>query len=97
MWINPNTGKGWTDAEEAAFAQIMAAGRLERLPAIRLYRRCRCALNRALQIASESSELKGKRNVSGRHAQRLKGQFVRLNRHEANRLASSEENHVHAL
>ena len=41
----------WTPEEEAAFARLMKVGPLERLPAIRLYRRCRGNLDRALRIA----------------------------------------------
>ena len=95
MWINPKTGLGWTDEEETAFAEIMAAGQIERLPAIRLYRRCRSNLNRALEYARETAGLKAKR--SGGVTKRLKGQFVRLNRSLANPRASSEENHAHTL
>ncbi len=40
MDINPNTGKGWTDAQEATFAEIMAASRLNRIQAIQLWKRC---------------------------------------------------------
>jgi hypothetical protein len=43
----------WTDSEEAAFVQLMAAGKLERMAAIRLYRRCKDDLVKALQIARE--------------------------------------------
>jgi hypothetical protein len=42
----------WTDAEEKAFSQLMAAGRLERLPAIRLFRRCKSRLEKAMPIAT---------------------------------------------
>lgn len=52
MWMNPKTGKGWTDQEEAVFAQIMACW-LERLPAIRLYRRCGTDLGKAVRYAKE--------------------------------------------
>ena len=41
----------WTDEQESAFASIMAAGNLERLDAIRLYRRNRENLSRSLAIA----------------------------------------------
>lgn len=41
----------WTQQEEAASAEIMAAGQLQRMPAIQLYRRCRARLALALQIA----------------------------------------------
>lgn len=95
MWINPNTGLGWTGEEEAAFAAIMATGQLERLPAIRLYRRMRGNLNRALTLCRETAGLKAQR--SGRTPKRLKGQFVRLNRSLTNPRGSSEANHAHAL
>jgi hypothetical protein len=52
------TLQGWTAAEESesAFAQIMQVGHLDRLPAIRLYRRSG-GLNRALVIdRAEASE-----------------------------------------
>jgi hypothetical protein len=45
------TLQGWTVAEESAFAQIMQIGHLDRLPAIRLYRRSG-ELNKALVIAA---------------------------------------------
>jgi hypothetical protein len=51
MWINPKTDKSWTDEEECAFAEIMAAGKLERLTAIRLYRRFKGDLQKALKSA----------------------------------------------
>jgi hypothetical protein len=41
----------WTPDEEQAFARLMQAGRIERLPAIRLYRRCNGDLTRALAVA----------------------------------------------
>jgi hypothetical protein len=44
----------WTAAEESAFAQIMAAGGLLRLESIRLYRRSRGDLAKALQIAADN-------------------------------------------
>ena len=45
--------QGWTAAEESAFQQIMAVSDLDRLPAIRLYRRCKDNLAKALQIAKD--------------------------------------------
>lgn len=45
--------KEWTAAEESAFRQIMTVSDLERLPAIRLYRRCKSNLAKALQIAKD--------------------------------------------
>lgn len=52
MWINRKTGKCWTDEEEADFAQIMIAGNLPRMPAIRLYRRFNSNLEKALKYAA---------------------------------------------
>jgi len=46
-----NETPSWTQQEEAAFAQIMAAGDLPRIRAIQLYRRCKSRLALALQIA----------------------------------------------
>jgi hypothetical protein len=42
----------WNQQDETAFAELMRVGRLERLPAIRLYRRCGDNLARALGVAS---------------------------------------------
>jgi hypothetical protein len=41
----------WTLVEEDAFSQLMKAGRMKRMEAIRLYRRCKDNLNRALSVA----------------------------------------------
>lgn len=49
--MNPNTGKGWTDAEEATFAEIMRIGRMERIRAIQLFRRCKSDHAKALRLA----------------------------------------------
>jgi hypothetical protein len=43
--------ENWSAAEESAFAEIMRVGHLDRLPAIRLYRRSG-ELNKALVIAA---------------------------------------------
>ena len=43
----------WTAEEESAYKQIMQAGNLARLPAIRLYRRCGCDTVKALRIAKQ--------------------------------------------
>lgn len=56
MWVNPRTGKGWNDEEEAAFAALQEAGRLKRLEAIRLYRRMGCDLAKALKYARQMSD-----------------------------------------
>jgi hypothetical protein len=50
MDINPNTGKGWTDAGEAAFAEIMRIGRMERIKAIQLFRRCKSDHAKAIRV-----------------------------------------------
>jgi hypothetical protein len=42
----------WTPAEEEAFSQLMEIGRLKRMEAVRLYRRCKGNLNRAISIAA---------------------------------------------
>jgi hypothetical protein len=51
MNINPRTGKGWTDAEEATFADIMRIARLERIAAIQLFRRCKSNHTKAVKLA----------------------------------------------
>ena len=81
MWVNPRTGKGWTDEEERAFAQLMAAGGLERMEAIRLYRRFKCDLKRALQYATGRNEGAAAKKRDGK---RFKGMFLRSERSEAN-------------
>ena len=57
MYLNPETGKGWTPEEESAFAQIMRSGDVERLPAIRFWKRCRKDLGKALRLAKETYAL----------------------------------------
>jgi hypothetical protein len=42
----------WTATEEKAFAQLMEAGRLERVPAIRVYRRYKGNMTRAMGLAT---------------------------------------------
>ncbi len=42
----------WTADEENAFAEVMAAGRMDRISAIRLFRRSAGNLGRALAIAT---------------------------------------------
>jgi len=51
--INQKTGKGWTDAEEAAFAKIQQTSRLNRIEAIKLFRRFKGDVPRALAIAKQ--------------------------------------------
>ena len=57
MWINPNTDKGWTDEEEAAFARIQKCSRLNRIEAIQLYRRVNDDTVKALAIAKSNYPL----------------------------------------
>lgn len=52
--MNPNTGKGWTDTEEATFADIMRVGRLTRIKAIHLWARCRRDPAKAVRSAREN-------------------------------------------
>ena len=54
MDMNPNTGKGWTDAEEATFAEIMRIGRMERIKAIQLFRRCKSDHAKAVKLARDN-------------------------------------------
>ena len=78
-------GKGWTDEEEVAFAQIMEAGGLERLPAIRLYRRLGSDLKRALKYAESRQETVAAKNRGGK---RLQGRFLRSESSQANAVRS---------
>jgi hypothetical protein len=57
MYRNAETGKGWTPDEESAFEQIARAGDIERLSAIRLWKRCRQDLTKALRLAQETYAL----------------------------------------
>jgi hypothetical protein len=79
MWTNPRTGKGWTDEEESSFLQVIAAGSIKRMEAIRLYRRMKADLKRALTHARERGE--GKESV----AMRFKGQMQGQNQSETKR------------
>jgi hypothetical protein len=45
----------WTPVEEDAFSQLMQAGRMKRLEAIRLYRSCKDNLKRASSIAATNA------------------------------------------
>ena len=54
MWTNVRTGKGWTDAEETTFAEIMRTGNLTRIKAIQLFKRCKSNPARALELAREN-------------------------------------------
>jgi hypothetical protein len=45
----------WTAVEEDALTQLMQVGRMKRMEAIRLYRRCRNNLTRALMIATSDA------------------------------------------
>lgn len=45
----------WTQAEEDAFSQLMQVGRMARMEAIRLYRRSKNNLKRALSIAAANA------------------------------------------
>ena len=51
--INPKTGKGWTDEEESAFTEIQKCSRLNRIEAIKLFRRFKGDVPRALAIAKQ--------------------------------------------
>jgi hypothetical protein len=45
----------WTPAEEDAFSRLMEIGRMKRMEAVRLYRRCKDNLKRALSIAAANA------------------------------------------
>jgi len=50
--LNEEKMDTWTHAEEDAFSQMVQAGRMKRMEAVRLYRRCKENLERALTIAA---------------------------------------------
>lgn len=54
MWTNPRTGKGWTDAEEVTFAEIMRIARMGRIAAIQLFRRCKSDHAKAVKFAQDN-------------------------------------------
>lgn len=54
MDINPNTGKGWTDAEEETFADIMRIGRMGRIASIRFFRCCKSDHAKALKLVQNN-------------------------------------------
>ena len=51
MDINLNTDNGWTDAEEATFADIVRITRMDRIAAIQLFRRCKSDHTKAVRLA----------------------------------------------
>ena len=70
MWINERTGKGWTDEEEQAFAELMATG-LSRIAAIQMWKRFKKDLPKALKYARGGVEAKaGYRNGAAKRATR---------------------------
>jgi hypothetical protein len=50
--LNGEKMQTWTPAEEDAFSQLMEVGRVKRMEAVRLYRRCGDNLKRTLGIAT---------------------------------------------
>jgi hypothetical protein len=50
--LNGEQMQTWTPIDEDAFSQLMQVGRMKRMEAVRLYRRCRGNLNRAITIAA---------------------------------------------
>ncbi len=54
MWLNPRTGKGWTDEEETTFADIMRIARMGRMAAIQLFRRCKSHHAKAVKLARDN-------------------------------------------
>ena len=86
----------WTEQEERAFAEIMAAGKIERLPAIRLYRRCRGDLRKALKYARKQAP--NRRAVDklsqAREAKRRKADSIDGNRLASRSLPFDRANHV---
>jgi hypothetical protein len=58
LWLNPKTGKGWTDDEESAFAEILTAGNLPRIKAIHLWKRCRKDSKNAVRLAESTQKLR---------------------------------------
>jgi len=53
--LNGEKMQTWTAVEEDALTQLMQVGRMKRMEAIRLYRRCRNNLTRALMIATSDA------------------------------------------
>jgi hypothetical protein len=72
LWISPNTGKGWTDDEEAAFAPLIETG-LTRIQAIQMWKRFHKDLPKALKYAHGNKAMKAANRE--RAAKRVKGAF----------------------
>lgn len=71
MWTNQ---QGWTNEEESAFAQLRETGRLERMEAIRLLRRFRGNMMKALGYAQQIGKQRARgRNGGEVRAARLSG------------------------
>jgi len=51
MWMNPKTGKGWTDEEEAIFEEIQAVSRLSRVQSIQLWKRFGRSRDKTVAVA----------------------------------------------
>lgn len=92
-WTNPTTGKGWTDAEEATFADIMRIGRMAHMDAIRLYRRCKSDPGKALRVAKRDYEMSDERAAAMERskAARLAGLAKANQRRAQNRLIERQE------
>lgn len=88
----------WTPNEESAFGQLMHVGHLERMPAIRLYRRCRCDLKKALAIAVEEAPARAARITQGKRlsesnaAKRSANGFIAVVRPTGRLQANAAEN-----
>ena len=90
------TGKGWTDAEEQTFAEIMRIGRMARMDAIRLYRRCRSDAAKALRLAEEHYGMSDTQAAAYEQSKavRLAGLAVARQRRAQNRLSQQRKGGV---
>lgn len=73
MWINSNTGKGWTDAEEVTFADIMRIGHLTRIKANQLWARCKHNTEKALALAAEYGKVAEANEPRAANLKRFRG------------------------
>jgi len=79
----------WTDAEEKAFARLMELG-FERMPAIRLFRRCQSNLKKALAFAEREAPTKARHKAASEAAK----EKARLRREIATRTVSASGNDI---
>ena len=67
--VSNTPGAEWSAETESAFGAIQKTGRLHRLPAIRLFRRCDGNVTKALDIAKAAAMRKANGNAGFKKAE----------------------------